>query len=183
MVRSHGFSLLELLLVTSILGVVAAVAIPAIAAWLPDYRLRRAAGELYGCMQQMKLEAVRRNAVCGILFDAGNGCYYLCSGSGPDGLWTSIADNSVEKRVDLQPYGSGVAFGHGCATQEADADGGGFDNGSVTYNQGVILFGPTGMSDSGYVYLEHQEQDRSYAVGTLATGLIMMRQWDGVAWR
>lgn len=180
--RSQGFTVLELLLVTVVIGVAAAVAVPSFVEWLPDYRLRRAARDLYSHMQLAKLEAVRRNANTAILFSPNAGCYYICTGSGADGVWTTIGDNVVEKQVTLTDYGSGVAFGHGTATAGVDAqlrEEQGFPSGDITYNQSLLLFGPTGMSDAGFVYFENNGQTVSYAVGTMQTGLLILRKWDG----
>jgi len=180
--NSCGFTLLELLLVAIVAGIAAALAIPALVEWVPEYRLRSAASELYSNLQWVKMEAVRRNTQCGIVFDTGSGRYFLCLDSGADGLWTTVGDNSVTMTVDLSDFGSGVTFGHGNATGEV-LTGDDFEAGHVTYDQAVVLFSPIGISDAGFTYLENGRATTAFAVGTLPSGVILIRKWAGGGWR
>lgn len=67
MAKSPGFTVVELLITIAIIAMAAALAVPGFISWLPDYRLRSAAQDLFSNFQKAKLTAVKRNlntAVC-----------------------------------------------------------------------------------------------------------------------
>ena len=62
---SHkGFTLIEVIIVVAIIGILSAVAIPAIMHTLPRYRLRAEARELVINFKKAKIEAVKHNRRC-----------------------------------------------------------------------------------------------------------------------
>jgi prepilin-type N-terminal cleavage/methylation domain-containing protein len=67
--KRDGFTLIELLVTMLVLVIVSAITIPVFAKWLPDYRLRAAARDLYSNSQLAKMEAVRNNSNCAITFN------------------------------------------------------------------------------------------------------------------
>ena len=72
--RQSGFTLVEVLVVIGLIAVISAFAVPTFINWLPDYRLRSAAHDLLSNFQKAKLEAVKRNLRCGVVFaSAGTG--------------------------------------------------------------------------------------------------------------
>jgi type IV fimbrial biogenesis protein FimT len=56
--NSIGFTLIELLVVIGMMAALALIAIPAFSAWMPEYRLKQAARELYSNIQRAKMGAV-----------------------------------------------------------------------------------------------------------------------------
>jgi len=64
-----GFTLLEVLMVTVVIAIVAAFAIPAFSTWLPDYRLKAAARELFSHFQQAKISAGKNGTYSTICFN------------------------------------------------------------------------------------------------------------------
>jgi prepilin-type N-terminal cleavage/methylation domain-containing protein len=66
--RKGGFTLSELLMVIVVLAIVASIAIPGFSRWLPNYRLRVAARDVFSNFQHARLTAVKRYAVCAITF-------------------------------------------------------------------------------------------------------------------
>ena len=69
MKNSKGFTLIEVLIVVGIIGIMAAIVIPSISSWLPNYRLKGAARDLYGAAMKAKGEAVKRNTSCALTFN------------------------------------------------------------------------------------------------------------------
>jgi prepilin-type N-terminal cleavage/methylation domain-containing protein len=67
--RVSGFTLFEVLVSLILLAIVAAVAIPAFAVWLPDYRLKEASRQAFSNFQLAKLTAIKRIANCTISFN------------------------------------------------------------------------------------------------------------------
>lgn len=166
----EGFSLIELMVVIVIIGIMGAVAIPGLMKFVPNMRLKDAAQDLYAYMQKARLGAAKTNSDWAISFNKANNSYTLYSG------WGSA--NKPEGSVVLSDYHSGVAIGHGEATS---AVSGGFDN-DITYAGDTLVFNPLGSGSAGYVYLEHQDNTTSYAVGTLTTGVIKIKRWGGGTW-
>jgi len=68
--RNSGFTLIELMIVIGMIGILTAISVPAVMKWLPNYRLKAAARDLYSNMQKAKMEAVKRNTNVFIVFRA-----------------------------------------------------------------------------------------------------------------
>ena len=64
----QGFTLLEVMITVIILGVLSSIAVPAFLVWLPDYRLRSAARDIYSNFQKAKLTAIKHHCLCTITF-------------------------------------------------------------------------------------------------------------------
>ena len=68
MQKRSGFTLMQLVLVMVLLAIVAAAGVPNFLSWLPKYRLKRAARDLYSNLQLAKMSAVRFNKKCKVQY-------------------------------------------------------------------------------------------------------------------
>jgi prepilin-type N-terminal cleavage/methylation domain-containing protein len=183
MMKKDGFTIIELLITMIILGIVTSIAIPVFSTWLPDYRLRSAAREVYSNMQLTKMSAVRNNADWAIFFDTALNRYLVCSDAGADGNWATPADNTNEKVINLSDYGDSIRYGHGSA---AFAIGGSFGGDHVTFGvsgNNVAVFNTRGLLNppSGYVYLTNSKRN-AFSIGGLTSGVTVLRKWNGAGW-
>ncbi len=177
--EKEGFTMMELLVTMVVLAIVVTITIPVFARWLPDYKLRAAARDVYSNMQLAKMSAVRNNAAWAIVFDTGANRYFVCSDDGADDDWTTTGDNAIEKTVNLSDYGNSIQYGHGSATV---AIGAGFGD-EVTFGSNVAVFSSRGFLNppSGYVYLSNNKNN-SFGIGSLTSGVSLLRRWNGAAW-
>jgi prepilin-type N-terminal cleavage/methylation domain-containing protein len=67
--RKNGFTLIELLITFVILGIATSIAIPGFSRWMPAYRLKSAARDVFSNFQLAKLTSIRSNSYCAITFN------------------------------------------------------------------------------------------------------------------
>ena len=188
--KRNGFTLIELLVTISILGIMASIAIPSFSRWYPNYRLRSAATDIHSSMHLAKLQAVKDNGECAVVFDSGNEKYEVISG-GADKDYSTAGDNVTIKTVDFLDYDDNGSVGYGRSTGSTplDADRG-FDNNITFSNSGdgadIVVFNSRGMingqpNSAGEVYVRNSS-DTSYVVGVSAGASILLRKWMGGTW-
>lgn len=187
--KESGLTLIEVINVLAIISILSAISFPAIINWLPNYRLRAAARDLYSNFQRAKLEAIRSSGECAVYFDSVNDNYQLVSG-GPDGICDGAPagnppipqnDDELLNYVTLPDYGSGVSYGNGSATQTVS--GSGALPVTVSYSHKWVRFNTKGMArEMGYAYLTNSD-GAVCAIGTPSfAGAIVMKKWGGNLW-
>lgn len=192
MERSHqltnkGVTLIEVIVVIALLAIVSTLAYPNIKNWLPNYRLKAAARDLYSNMQLVRMKSVKENKNWAIVFDVGTNRYHICSSAGADNKWSTLGDDTIEKTITLTGYKSGVSYGHGNATTNATKSGGPFPQDNVSFSNGtsdpnVAVFTPKGLCiGNGYCYLSNNA-NAAYAVGAQTSGVITLKKWNGTRW-
>jgi len=166
MKREQGFTLIELMITIIILSVLLGLAIPGFSRWLPNYRLRGAARDLYSNLQLAKSGTIKDRANWAVEFPGGN-IYRLVSGG------------VVHKTVSLPDYGSGVSFGPGSSTPPAVA------NAVTADSANPIVFNSRGFTTNNAPVFAYMTNNRntSYAVGTLVSGAVVLKKWNGTAWQ
>lgn len=166
-----GFSLIELLLVLAIFSVVAVIGTANVLGWLPDIRLRSAARDLYGNMQQARLMAVKNNSPVALVYDGTNERYAICTSAGADDDWSTYGDNDKDIKKNIASDGGSRTISR--VTAAADQ----FLGNPIT----SIVFLPDGSSvGSGFIYIQNTHPDSSgsiYAVGAkVANGNVVLRK-------
>lgn len=182
--RKSGVTLLEILILLVVLSILAGIAIPAFSAWLPEYRLKNAARDIYSTLQRAKSGAANANETWGVFFDnsVNPGRYSMWS-FGPNRRWDDGEGDDVPQGigVDLSEY-EGVDYGNGSAAQNIQGEA--FSR-FITYvtPDNVAIFSSRGtVSNLGYVYLCNTKGS-SYAVGTPSqAGVIVMKKYHGGNW-
>ena len=178
--KESGFSLIELLVIIVIIAILAAIAIPGFSAWLPNYRLRQAARDVYSNLQRAKVNAIKSNSEWRVYFDTTvtPGRYFLCSEPGANGNWDNPpalgGDDVVEMTFELSTY-QDVDFGNGSAASGID---GWVFGVPYSYANPATNFTPRGTVDLiGYVYLSNTKGS-VFGVGTPSpAGVISIKKY------
>ena len=170
--QEGGYTFIELLIAMVVIAILAATAIPAIIDWMPNYRLKKAARTLFSNIQLARLVSVRSNAPCAVVFNAAADEYYVCTDSG-DGSWTTIANNTILKRINLAELPGNIQLG--AAPGITPLTGGAPGINGNTFNN-AAEFNVRGLLNqaSGSVYIQNDE-GVTYGIEVLASGAMTMQ--------
>ncbi|MBW2604471.1 MAG: prepilin-type N-terminal cleavage/methylation domain-containing protein [Deltaproteobacteria bacterium] len=154
MQKRSGFTLIELIVVIVLLAILAGVSVPNFLSWLPKYRLKSAARDLYSNLQLAKMSAIRANKDCRVK-------YY----KNPDRYTVDL----LNKTIRLSDYKSGITF---CGPN------------NQTFAVATLTFNSRGTSNSGYAYLSNSGKTAYYRVGPLTSGAIKLQKYGGgTSWK
>jgi len=154
MQKRSGFTLIQLTIIIALLAILTAVGVPNFLSWLPKYRLKRAARDLYSNLQLAKMTAIKSNKDCMVK-------YY----KNPDRYTVDL----LNKTKRLSDYKSGISF---CGPN------------NQTFAAATITFNSRGTGNSGYAYLSDSGNTAYYRVGPLTSGAVKLEKWSGgTSWK
>jgi prepilin-type N-terminal cleavage/methylation domain-containing protein len=108
-VNRHGFSIVELIFVTALLGVIAGMSLPLVSAGMTRYAVTSASRQVAAAIRSVRLQAVSRNAVLRLHFDVGLGTYTVIAEDEPPGVPMSLPVGAtfagVSSDVTFDPAG------------------------------------------------------------------------------
>ncbi|MBI4576985.1 MAG: prepilin-type N-terminal cleavage/methylation domain-containing protein [Planctomycetes bacterium] len=153
--RSRGFSLIELVLVVSVIALALTFALPNLVGRTPRYALRAAGREVGATIQLARSQAVLDGESYGVRYDVSEGTFRVLL---PEGLSQKGSDAGLSlRRLDPEVRLESIVT----------PDGKGHDGGEVD-----IELTPTGTAGSHIVILSNTNDERLYVkfhalVGTL----------------
>ena len=187
----QGVTLVELIVVMSVIGIIALFGAPEIMRFVSDYKARSCATDLIQNMRIAKSMALKENRQYLITFDTpgkkyrigfdGNGDGDLLD-TGVDGFGTGPPVGPM-RVVDFQSqYGGTVDYG--TLAPAGSLPGDTCTNGKVcfgTTNNQYITFNRNGsIAETGSVYIMHNLRGFSYCVDILnVSGSMNMWKWNG----
>jgi type IV fimbrial biogenesis protein FimT len=169
--NQSGYSLLELLTAVAIIGMIAAVAVPAFGTIRRRAALRAAAGELRAIFHLARSRAISRQVNCGVKFALAGGEWQYTLYDDGDG--DGVRNDDITRGVDRRASESRPALRESRAVtiglidrSIVDPDGERMapDASPVRFNRSSICsFSPFGESTPGTIYLTDRS-DQLYAV-------------------
>ena len=172
----NGFSLLELVIVLGVMGILAALSLPAFSSYYGDCCLKSVAWEIVGVIKEAKQNSLGDDRYYAVGFDPVQGTVSLIADRGVDGAWNT-GDDRIVRSFRLR---SGVRFGYGSygpVPGYASADDGiSFqENNTVVCNPGLT-------GNAGTVYLMASNGAAIAITVNSRDFSCIQRRWNGTAW-
>ena len=153
--KQNGFTLVEVMVIVCIIGVLAAVSLPAYLSYRPKQRLNQAVNEYHSLLQNARMLAIKNRGDCSISFTATS-------------YSVSCTTSDYNKTVNLSDYGGNIEF--------VQYDGSsGVPGGSITFNS-------RGTSNQEYLHITNSQRQQFYRVGPLISGVIRKDIREGGGW-
>ncbi|HEX2768215.1 MAG TPA: prepilin-type N-terminal cleavage/methylation domain-containing protein [Geobacteraceae bacterium] len=174
-----GFTLLELLITVSIIGIISAIAIPAVSSYHGACCVKAAIYEITGMIKEAKQNALSNGIYYAITFNTTDGIISLVSARGPDGTWNT-ADDEVIRSLRLADKGGGLRFSHGNYGPISDhavaPDGVSFPNNNT------LICNSDLTGNAGAVYIRSASGAAMALIMNSTDYGYKMYRWDGGNW-
>ena len=93
--NKKGITLIELIIVMVIISIGAALMVPSIGVWLPNYRLKSATRDIVSLMRVAQMKAVSNNILYRVTFDTANNKYFIEYSQDSGATWTKEGDDQT----------------------------------------------------------------------------------------
>lgn len=153
-----GITLIELVVVMSIIALMGVCLAPSIGEWLDNFRIRQSARDIVFTLQLAKMKAISSCRECRVVLDANTETYQLQKGnlSQKSTSWDGEANKQVPRNVDIVK----------------DATGFGTTKGNIQFN-------PNANSTNGSIFIENAKGKRYRIIIFGTTGRIRMKEgWE-----
>ena len=123
MMRSAGFTLVELMLVIVILSIMLLIALPNFAIWIQNTQIRTAGEAILNGMQLARAEAIRRNVNIELRMDVSSGWTARVPGTGEVIQSRLAGEGSAASLVTITPAGAKTVTFNSFGSVATNADG------------------------------------------------------------
>ena len=154
----NGFTLIELVIVISLMGIISAIAAPQIYQIMPAVRVNSASRQVVSEMHLLKMRAISENRKYRIIFGTPTRNQYSIQQDGNRDDDYSDACDTIVKTETLPP---GIIFGTNANKNTSGSVLTCADDGICFGTDNGASFKPGGTADCGSVYLIPEEDKRS----------------------
>jgi len=123
MMRSAGFTLIELMIVIVILAIMLFIALPNFAVWMQNTQIRTAGEAVLNGMQLARAEAIRRNVSVELRMDASSGWTARVADTSQVIQSRLAGEGSAAALVTITPLGAGTVTFNSFGSVATNADG------------------------------------------------------------
>lgn len=170
----HGFTLFELLIVLSVIGILAAVSSPLYSSVYQEICVKAAMDDIVNMVREVKACALG-GSYYAIVFDTAGNTLTKISGRGTDGKWNTDDDEKV-RTIRLKGR---VRFGyrdHGPLPKSAAAPDG------VAFDDNIYICNDRMTGTAGTVYISSSSgAARAIVINSINEGYVLWK-WSGKGW-
>jgi Tfp pilus assembly protein FimT len=177
-----GYSLVEMVVMMTLLGVIAGIGIPRIWESVQEYRLRGASLYIRGLLRQVRAQAAANNAYMGIVFDEEEGqpSFSIHVDGNHNGIRRAEVRSGIDKRIRgpwrLSDVFPGVRYGS--PPLGADPP---FPELRIGRSR-IVSFSPIGTSTSGTLFLSNGRGSVHAVIVLGTTGRVRLARFRGGRW-